>query len=66
LAEKILNPAIDRVLPIYFRVGFYGSWELNIKGKLFIYKKFNTTLGSMKQSLESQFHKYGNYFILML
>uniref|UniRef100_A0A6B2KZ43 DOCKER domain-containing protein n=1 Tax=Arcella intermedia TaxID=1963864 RepID=A0A6B2KZ43_9EUKA len=62
------NP-LDRLVPVYFRICFYGKkWEEELRGKMFIYKKdtrFN--LSMMIKQMEDQYGtKYGKDNIVVL
>jgi len=59
----------DRMIPVYFRIGFYGQlWEARLNGKEFIYKKgASFTLPLMKSYLEQTFgSKYGSDLEILL
>jgi len=62
VVDKLIEQP-DRLTPVYFRIGFYGSrWEPRLRRKEFIYKKHAAyTLPLMKSSLETTFGaKYGS------
>jgi len=57
-----------RLVPVYFRVAFYGNgWEDELRGKQFIYKKGTEyNLSVMIKQMEEQFtKKYGNSVVVL-
>eukprot|EP01125_Pyxidicula_operculata_P000299 TRINITY_DN1035_c0_g1_i3.p1 TRINITY_DN1035_c0_g1~~TRINITY_DN1035_c0_g1_i3.p1 ORF type:complete len:1398 (-),score=386.54 TRINITY_DN1035_c0_g1_i3:198-4391(-) len=69
LINKITDPekSPDRLLPVYFRLGFYGSgWDADLKNRQFIYKKETISLPAMIKLVEDQFtKKYGENVVVL-